>query len=97
MDVLTFLTGITELGAKFLSEAGQKALSEQVVITGIVLYSLHGHFKKIEKSLASVADNVSDLSNALKDVETSHEKRIVQLESRVTLVEQRTTKRNSDV
>lgn len=98
MDFLiTVLTQAGALGGEFLSESGKKMLSEQVIITGIVLYSLRGHFKKIEKGLESVAANVSELSEALRNVESSHAERIGKLEKRVSLVEQRTTQRKSDV
>lgn len=88
MDVIiSFLTTAYAVGGDFLSEAGKKALSDQVIITAIILWSLRGHFKKIETGLASVATNVSKLGAALTQVETSHSERIVKLESRVSILE----------
>lgn len=77
------------MGKDFLSEAGQKALSEQVIITGIVLWALRGHFKKIEGALSTVAQNVSELGKALTKVETSHAERIGRLEVEVTEIKRK--------
>ena len=87
MEMLSILTTALATGGEFLSEAGKKALSEQVIITGIILWALRGHFKKIETGLANVANNVSKLGAALTQVETSHSERIVKLESRVSILE----------
>jgi hypothetical protein len=92
MDVVVLLGQIINVGGDFLSEAGKKALSEYVIILGIILFFLRGHFKKIEAGLASVAKNVSDLGNALTHVETSHAERIGRLESEVIIIKQTITK-----
>lgn len=93
MDFLiSAITQASAMGGDFLSEAGRKALSEQVIITGIVLYSLRGHFKKIEAGLQNVARTVSDLGVALTRVESSHSERIERLEEDVQQIKKTITK-----
>jgi hypothetical protein len=87
--IFTILPQAFALGKEFLSEAGQKALSEQVIITGIVLFALRGHFKKIEAGLKSVAENVSGLGQALREVEASHSERIGKLETEVSEIKRK--------
>lgn len=88
MDVVFSLSQAMVLGKDILTEAGHKALSEQVIVTAIVLWSLRGHFRGINKRL-------EDITTALTTIESSHSARIGKLEHRVTIVEQKTTERRS--
>lgn len=89
--LMSVLVNVGAFGGDFLSEAGKKALSEQVIITGIVLYSLRGHFKKMEKGFDNVAEKVADLGVALTRVESSHSGRIEKLETDVQAIKKTIT------
>lgn len=52
-----------------LSEAGKVALKENVLITAVVLWTVRGHFKKLEDSLAQLVVQVGVLSQSLLRVE----------------------------
>ncbi len=88
---MSVLSSAGALGGDFLSEAGKKALSEQVIITGIVLYSLRGHFKKMEAGFNNVAEQVAHFGVVLTRVESSHAGRIEKLETDVQAIKKTIT------
>lgn len=83
-----------------LDEAGRMLLSENLIIVGIVIWSVKGHFKRLELGLHDMNKSVSDLttemgkySAALLGVETKHSDRLNVIEKRVDKLEEHTTQR----
>lgn len=71
----------------FLSVGGRILLSENMIIVTIVVWSVKGHFKRLEAGLASVSEQVGKLSQALLSVETRHADRLNSIEKRVEKLE----------
>jgi len=95
MEVLTVLSQAWALGGEFLSEAGKKALSEQVIITGVILYSVRGHFKDVRNGLSAVrvemsegmaklTESITELARALAQLESAHSAEIKALKRDVS-------------
>lgn len=82
MDAATY-----ELLKGLLSDAAQSQLSEKIVVFFMAWFfvkrTITQHLSKIEVGLATVAQNLGDLKEALTKVETSHSTRIQALESGV--------------
>jgi len=77
-----------ELLTDVLGEAAKADISQKITIFMIVWWfvkrTISEHFKKVEDGLAHVAKNVSDLKDALTEVEHNHSMRLGNLESSVS-------------
>ncbi len=75
MDLLSI-----ETVKSLLSEAGKIKLSENLLITTIVLWVVRGHFKTIEAKLQGLADSLISLEKKSGERMTIFEIRLTKLE-----------------
>ncbi len=76
------------------SEMLERFLNPNLIISfwvmwGFVKKQTAGHFSAVEKSLETISKNVSDLKEAIVDLEKSQTKKISDLNDRVTRLEER--------
>lgn len=76
MDLLSL-----ETVKSLLSEAGKVKLSENLLITTIVLWVVRGHFKAIEAKLQSLADALISLEKKSTERMDTFEARLIKIET----------------
>lgn len=76
MDLLSL-----ETVRNLLSEAGKIKLSENLLIATLVLWTVRGHFKRIEEKLQSLADALISLEKRSTERMELFERRLHKLET----------------